>query len=147
MNNSMEKGKSAAHSAGVRINPRRRMPTTGLFPWWWLCAVVSWTLTAPPALSQPGLRSQPGDQSVSLGANVSYQVVATVGSAYQWNFYDAAWLSATNRTLVLTNVALSAAGGYSVIVFDAAGAGVTSRVAMISVDPTFTKITTGAIVT
>src|SRR5262245_22034475 len=114
-----------------------------------LSCLANLGLTAPSALSQPTITKQPADQSVSLGASVTNQVVVTGTApfAYQWNFNDAPLTSATNRTLALTNVLSSAAGGYSVIVFDAAGSAATSRVAMISVDPTFFKITTGAIVT
>jgi hypothetical protein len=48
--------------------------------------------------------------------------------------------------LILTNLTLAHAGDYVVVVTNASGA-VTSRVAKLEVDPTFTKITTGVIVT
>jgi hypothetical protein len=96
---------------------------------------------------QPSISQQPADQSVSLGANVTFQVHAS-GSAplsYQWSFDIAVMLDATNYTLSLPDVQLTNAGDYSVIVSDSSGS-VTSRVAHLEVDPTFTKITQGAIV-
>src|SRR6185436_13482634 len=53
-------------------------------------------------------------------------------------------LNATNRSLPLTNIQSAQAGGYSVVVTDTSGS-ITSRVAVLDVDPTFTKITTGPI--
>jgi enediyne biosynthesis protein E4 len=96
---------------------------------------------------QPTITQQPADQSVSLGANVTNQVRAS-GTAplnYQWHFNGMQILGATNRTLVLTNVQLTHAGTYAAIVSDTGGS-VTSRVATLTVDPTFTKITTGPVV-
>src|SRR5437867_9809428 len=52
----------------------------------------------------------------------------------------------TNASLVLTNVQLADTGDYTVVVTNVAGS-VTSQVARLTVDPTFTKITTGEIVT
>jgi hypothetical protein len=51
------------------------------------------------------------------------------------------------NALSLTNVPLSAAGEYLAVVGDASGLSSTSRVATLIVDPTFTKITGGGIVT
>jgi len=50
------------------------------------------------------------------------------------------------QLLSMTNVQLTNAGGYDVVVADMSGS-VTSSVATLTVDPTFTKITTGSIVT
>ena len=52
---------------------------------------------------------------------------------------------ATNSTLVLTNIQLSQAGPYYVIVSDNAGS-TQSATATVRVDPTFTKITSGPVV-
>ena len=82
-----------------------------------------------------GVTMQPTDQSVSLGAKVTHQVSATSTApplAYQWRFNDTEIVLATNRTLILTNVQLTHAGGYSVVVTDASGS-TNSRVAMLDV--------------
>jgi enediyne biosynthesis protein E4 len=96
-------------------------------------------------LAQPIITRQPADFSVSLGATVTHQVIASGTGAsreYQWRLNELVLMNATNRTLVLTNVQLTHAGGYSVVVSDTTGS-VTSRVATLTVDPTFTKITAG----
>ncbi len=97
----------------------------------------------PPAIAQ-----QPQGASVSLGANVTLRVTAT-GSAplsYQWLHNDTAVINATNAVLSLTNVSLNNAGAYRVFVTNAAGS-LTSQAAILSVDPAFTKITTGPVAT
>lgn len=60
---------------------------------------------------------------------------------YQWYVDDTAIAGATARSLSLTNIVLSAAGEYLVVVTDGAGLSATSGVAALSVDPTFTKLT------
>ena len=100
-------------------------------------------------VAQPAISTQPKSQSVSLGANVTFSVKAT-GAApltYQWRFEGGDIAGAVTSALSLTNVPLSAAGEYLAVVRDVAGLSSTSRVATLSVDPTFTKITRGGIVT
>ena len=100
-------------------------------------------------LAQPAITTQPQSQSVSLGANVTFSIRAT-GTAplnYQWRFNGGEVSGAVTNALSLTNVLLSAAGEYLAVVSDASGLSSTSRVATLSVDPTFTKITSGGIVT
>src|SRR5262245_29653960 len=98
--------------------------------------------------AQPTIAIQPTDFSVSLGANVTNQVTAASLEplTYLWQFNDTLLLNATNRILILTNVQEVHAGNYSVVVSGSSGS-VTSRVAQLTVDSTFAKITTGAIVT
>jgi len=117
---------------------------SSLLPLWVPCAAI-----AMGALAQPTVTQQPTGQSVSLGATVSFTVTAfgVAPLAYQWQCNEQLFASATNRTLSLTNVTLAHAGDYVVHVTDANGLTATSRVATLEVDPTFTKITTGAIVT
>jgi len=85
---------------------------------------------------------------VSLGANVTF-TVAAVGSpplTYQWRLNGTDIPGAMNRTFTLPNVTLANSGQrYSVVVRNALGS-TTSREALLSVDPTFIKITTGPIV-
>jgi ASPIC and UnbV/FG-GAP-like repeat/Immunoglobulin domain len=99
-------------------------------------------------VAQPIITNQPSDVSVSLGANVTFQVSVKSAApplSYLWQFNDLKLLSATNRSLTVTNVQIPSAGPYTVVVADSSGS-LTSRVARLEVDPTFTKITTGAIV-
>jgi hypothetical protein len=96
----------------------------------------------------PVILQQPQNQSVSLGATVTFQVSAS-GSpplGYQWRLGEADVPGATGRILSLTNVHLALAGEYQVIVTDSTGS-VTSRVARLEIDPTFEVITSGRIVT
>jgi hypothetical protein len=105
------------------------------------------------ALAQPSV-TDPVDLSVSLGATARFTVTATPTAppmTYEWWFKDAkldalANPSAATRLLSLTNVTLANAGPYFVVVSDLSGSA-TSQVATLTVDPTFTKITQGALVT
>jgi hypothetical protein len=96
----------------------------------------------------PTIAVQPRSQSVSLGANPVFRVTATGTPplSFQWHCNNAPAEAATNGTLALTNVTLTQAGAYFVIVSNGGGA-ITSAVAVLTVDPTFTKITTGLIAT
>ena len=104
------------------------------------------------ANAQPSI-TDPADLSVSLGATARFTVTATPTAppmTYEWWFKDAkldalANPSAATRQLSLTNVTLANAGPYFVIVSDLSGSA-TSQPATLTVDPTFTKITQGALV-
>ncbi|MBI2950009.1 MAG: VCBS repeat-containing protein [Verrucomicrobia bacterium] len=111
--------------------------------------IAKFALAAADAVAQPTITTQPKSQSASLGAKVTFNVRASGTSAfgYQWRYNDAAIPEATGISLVLTNIQLANAGGYSAVVTDALGSSATSQPAILDVDPTFTKITTGAIVT
>ncbi len=113
-----------------------------------LAAALAYSLAASVVFALPKITTQPTDQSVSLGAIVTELVFASgvAPLSYQWHFNDAEISGATRRTLILTNIQVALAGGYSVVVTDSAGS-VTSRVAKVDVDPTFTMITAGRIVT
>lgn len=97
--------------------------------------------------SQPAITQQPASQSVSLGAKVTFQVSASslYPLVYQWRFNGRSISKATNDNLSLGHAQAASAGSYDVVIADASGS-VTSRVAALIVDPTFTKITDGAIV-
>jgi hypothetical protein len=87
------------------------------------------------------------DQSVSLGASVTFAVTArgpAPPTAYQWRFNDTDLQGQTSRTLVLNNVTLARAGVYSAVVFSSIGLAMIR--ATLTVDPTFTKITAGEVV-
>src|SRR5262249_22551972 len=84
----------------------------------------------------------------SLGATITLKVTATgpLPLLYQWRTNNVDLSGATNRNLTLTNVALADAGDYTAIIANSSGV-VTSQIAHVSIDPTFTKIMTGSIVT
>ncbi|MBI4325912.1 MAG: immunoglobulin domain-containing protein, partial [Chloroflexi bacterium] len=87
------------------------------------------TDTAPPVITV-----QPEDQIARAGATAAFSVVAT-GSAplsYQWRFNGLNIAGGTNALLNLTNVQAAAAGEYSVVVTNVAGAA-TSVVARLTV--------------
>ena len=101
-----------------------------------------------------GLPQTPADSyhayanpSASPGANVYFKAQAkgTAPLQYHWLFNQAALADQTNSTLVLTNLQITNAGLYTVVVSNNAGSD--SAQANLIVDPTFTKISTGPIVT
>ena len=85
--------------------------------------------------------------SASLGADVTLTVTASgTGSlGYQWRFNQNDLVSQTNQALRMPSLSLTNSGDYTVVVTDVSGV-VTSQVATVSVDPTFTKITKDPIV-
>lgn len=110
--------------------------------------IIPILLSLQTLLGTPAITRQPVDFSVSLGANVTNVAAAssTLPLTYQWLFNDANLAEATSRTLVLTNIQLANSGSYALVATDSSGS-VTSRVAHLSVDPSFTKMTTLNIVT
>jgi hypothetical protein len=110
--------------------------------------LVLLTSTLLIANAQPVITKQPVDQSVSLGASVKFQVSATTLQPpiiFQWQFGGTNLIGQTGSPLNLTNIQLANAGSYDAVLTDSSGS-ITSRVARLEVDPTFTKITQGAIV-
>jgi hypothetical protein len=95
---------------------------------------------------KPVITNQPRSVSVSAGANV----FLSVGAAglpfltHQWQRSGTNLPGAVSPLLVLANVQLEQAGDYRAVVSNGGGA-VTSLVATVTVDPTFTKITSGPI--
>ena len=93
-------------------------------------AMLSWK-------SPPKILSPPSNQTVLEGSTVSFSVTAsgTPNPAYQWRFNQTNNIpGAASSTLVLTNVALSDAGVYAVLVTNAAGA-ILSQGATLTVVP------------
>jgi hypothetical protein len=107
-------------------------------------AVATLTVLLPPT----NVKVTPANPSVSLGANLTLRATAS-GSmpfSYQWCLNSAPLGGQTNSFLNLTNIQLADAGAaYTVVVTNVAGAA-TSSVVRLTVDPTFTKITTGDVV-
>src|SRR6266516_802940 len=106
------------------------------------------TAALAKAHAQPVITRQPTNQSVSLGASAKFQVSATSTNPpilFQWRFATTNVANAVNSSLTLTNIQITNAGDYDAVLTDGSGS-VTSRVAHLEVDPTFTKITKGSIV-
>jgi hypothetical protein len=96
-------------------------------------AVTSAVATLTVVVS-PSIVAQPTNQTVAAGASVAFQVSAA-GSAplsYQWMANGSSLAGATASALVLNNVQANQAGGYCVIVTNAAGS-ITSVLANLTV--------------
>ena len=125
-----------------------------------LCLLVSLLVTViVPARAQLMVTVNPALQSPSTGGSAKFSAAVAKGTppyTVQW------WLtngpicipidpshnaSATSWSLVITNVCQADQGGYLVVVTDATTASATSRVAQLTIDPSFTKINTGPLVT
>src|ERR1041385_6912443 len=102
--------------------------------------VATLTVIVPPTVTR-----QPTNQSVSLGASATFSVSAsgTAPLRFQWRLNETELSGKTNTSLVVTNLQVTNAGDYTVVITHLGGS-VTSQVAHLDVDPTFTKITTGA---
>jgi alpha-tubulin suppressor-like RCC1 family protein len=96
---------------------------------------VSFTAGATPAT----IKSVSPTQIVPPATNVTFTIsaVGTPPLFYQWNFNGNALLGATNYSLSLTNVQLTNAGVYSVIVTNAYGTPVTTNTTLIVQTPLF----------
>jgi hypothetical protein len=71
----------------------------------------------PPTILLP-----PASLTLFVGGLASFSAQAVGGNlSYQWNFGGQSIAGATNNTLILTNVAVSNAGNYSIVVSNAAG--------------------------
>ncbi len=90
-------------------------------------------LTGPVA---PAITSQPASQTVVTGGSALFNVIAT-GTAplsYQW-YKDGSLISgATSSSLTLSNVQHADAGGYSVVVSNAAGTATSNTAALTVTD-------------
>ena len=71
----------------------------------------------------PQITQQPADQAVVEGTTATFSVVAATDSplTYQWMFQGTNVAGGTNSTLLLTNVTLSEAGAYQVLVSNLGG--------------------------
>jgi hypothetical protein len=123
----------------MKINPETLSCGAWCGPLAGLSAIFFGTVLT--AWCQPAITRQPTNQSVSLGANVSFQVFGTTANpplTYQWRLGGTNLSSATNSSLSLISIQLTNAGGYDVVLADSAGS-ITSRVATSQVDPTLGK--------
>jgi hypothetical protein len=92
-------------------------------------AVVTVTVLTPLSIL-----TQPLSQTVAAGQSASFSVAATGAAplSYQWCLNGTNLAGATSSTLALTNVQMTDAGDYTVVVTNVAGS-VTSVVAMLTV--------------
>lgn len=83
----------------------------------------------------PSIVSQSGSQSTTVGGTVSLSVIAagTQPFTYQWYKDSTAIAGATGLSLTLTNIALTDAGSYTVVVSNTAGS-VTSAAMVLTVN-------------
>jgi hypothetical protein len=114
-----------------------------------ICVCTSFFVSANRCHAQPVITRQPLDQSVSLGASASFKALASstqppLRFQWRWNGHDLS--NGTNATLLLTNIQLTNHGAYTVVISDLTGS-VTSQPVTLDVDPTFTKVMTGPVVT
>ena len=89
-------------------------------------------------LMPPSITTQPASQTAPVGSDVTFSVVAT-GTAplsYQWKKDGGDISGATSATLTLTNVQLTDAGSYSVVVSNSVGVATSN--------PATLTVTTGA---
>jgi len=90
------------------------------------------------------------DTNVSVGASVRFLVYAgstNTPVTYQWQHEGTNLPGAVGSILNIANVTVTNAGGYVAWVTNAIGGVTNTRTAILTVDPTFFKITSGAIVT
>jgi hypothetical protein len=82
----------------------------------------------------PSITTQPVSQAVPQGQNASFSVSASGTSplTYQWYFNNSTLSGASGSSLALKNVSAAQAGGYYVVIVNAAGS-VTSAVATLTV--------------
>ncbi len=95
----------------------------------------SWFVQTNLITSPPFILSQPVDQSLNVGGNATFGVVAggTPALNYQWRKEGLDIVGATTRSLALTNVQESDQGSYCVVVSNAFGS-VTSSTALLVVN-------------
>ncbi len=82
------------------------------------------------------ITTQPISQTVFAGSDITFTVVATgIGLSYQWRKEGTDITGATNSSYTITNVAITDAGNYDVVVTGTCPSPVTSTVAVLTVNP------------
>lgn len=128
--------------------PRRflRFPAAGLLT----SGLLLLTLALPAKADDPIPNLDfPKDANVSLGATVTFLASASTTNGpltFQWQHSGTNLDGATSSSLRLTSVTELHAGAYQTVISNADGNSATSRVAQLTVDPTFIKITSGRLV-
>jgi len=99
-------------------------------------ATASVYQNAIPFGTPPVITGHPTNQAVTVGGSTTFSVTAsgTLPLSYQWSFNGTNMVGATNTMLTLTNVQLSQAGNYAVLVTNAYGSILSSN-AVLTVVP------------
>jgi phospholipase/lecithinase/hemolysin len=85
-------------------------------------AALGWLLAAATVYAQPVIGTQPRSLSVLLGETATFSVVASpTPLTYEWQHDGITLADATNRSVTVSNVALSDLGSYTVRVRNDAG--------------------------
>jgi len=117
--------------------------------WLSTLGIVLVFLASTVRAQEPTITVEPQDQHVSLGGNVAFRLTASASAPawYEWYHDDGVNQTSLFGTdsaragsiLTLNNVQLADAGGYYAVIINDLGR-VTSRVAQLSIDPTFIKV-------
>jgi hypothetical protein len=102
---------------------------------------ISFTISGGTGGTPPSITGPPTNQTVTAGANVSFDVIAT-GTAplsYSWKFNSALVAGATTSSLQLSNVQTTNSGTYSVTITNSAGS--TNASAILTVNAAATSPT------
>jgi hypothetical protein len=85
----------------------------------------------------PFVTTQPTNAAVAVGSDAAFTITAdgTAPLTFQWTFNGTNVVDATNSTLMLTNVQMTAAGEYAVQVFNAFGMDQSSNAVLAVGDP------------
>jgi hypothetical protein len=104
--------------------------------------VAQLTVKLPPTIVQ-----QPKDQAATPGSSVQFDVVASGGGpyTYQWRKDSTDLAGATNAVLVLMNVQTNAAGSYSVHVSNDCGSTNSASASLVIVNRSLRVISTNAV--
>jgi hypothetical protein len=98
-------------------------PDYGNDPSNWVMVSSSPAGSYVPGAIPPVITNQPGDQTILLGSDTVFAVAAT-GTAplfYQWRFHGVPIDGGVHSVLALSNVQATAAGVYSVLVYNSGG--------------------------
>jgi hypothetical protein len=99
--------------------------------------LVSGVQIMSSAPAAPSITNQPASGTVNVGQNATFSVGATgsLPMSYQWSFNGTTIINATNATLTLTNVQLSQAGSYAVLVSNWVGSASSSNAVLTVIPP------------
>ncbi|PWU17641.1 MAG: hypothetical protein C5B50_11005, partial [Verrucomicrobia bacterium] len=93
-------------------------------------------------ISSPFIITQPTNVTTGLGLTANFAVNATAGGEpiiYQWRFNNAAILGASSGSFTVTNVQMTNAGSYSVLVTNSHGTTPSSNAVLTVLDPFITS--------
>ena len=99
------------------------------------CGTVTSNTAALSITPSPAITTQPQSQTVFVGTNVTFNVVATgSGLTYQWRKGGVNIIGATGSSYTMNNIALTDAGNYDVVINGACPPPVTSSIAILTVN-------------